>query len=332
VRIIYCSVGVYPRLEAVYVVRDGKLPLPSSIGRARLPLLLQALELDGWLTRREAEEALRLVSELHSLRGARVNLEVLAAALGQPFEELLGYAYLPEETVKRIAERGGLAAFWIAPGFHLSSVVLALAARGDKPLVVGSANLLSDEQLRFLLSILRSGDWLHSESLDRRLLAVASRLLVGTRVNLGGALRALGLTAEMLEMAGRVVEVEVVKGLPKASKLLNFIVARRLGAAARLHDPEVLEGFGGYPLYRRPRLNRFKLALGELEEAWKALDELAMGGSMPYTSFAELLREAVGDGWLEALSLMLALGLVELRGSQVAVTAKGLAWLVEERG
>ncbi|RLF02050.1 MAG: hypothetical protein DRK00_10560, partial [Thermoprotei archaeon] len=112
VRRLYCSVGVYPKLNAVYVVKDGKLPLPSSIKRAKLPLLLRALELDGWLTRRDAEEALKLVDRLPRLKSGVVDLEVLAAALGQPFEELLGYAYLPREAVKRISRSRGAVAFW----------------------------------------------------------------------------------------------------------------------------------------------------------------------------------------------------------------------------
>ena len=161
---------------------------------------------------------------------------------------------------------------------------------------------------------------------------MASRILINVEVNLGGSLKALGLTLEMLEVAGRVVEVEVVRGLYKAPKLVNALIADKLGAPVELRDPEVVEGFGGHPVYKRPRLDRFKLTLGELENAWKALEELAMGGSMPYLSLAELLREAVGEEWLEALSLLLALGLVELRGSQVAITARGLAWLAERAG
>ncbi len=298
----------YPKIEnAVYVVREGGNPLPKTYNRFEIPILLKALVLDGWLGYREADRILELVD------GDECDIKYLACVWGEPFETLVSYFYGKTDNLDRLP-KGDILHFWMVPEFPLTSYISALLKRGRQTLVLGDVDLLTDEQLRFLLRFVKCGDWLCSRSLDFRLLNYADFAVFSNNTNLETFLRYHAGIRRALEKSKQdYLALRVKDG--------GFLPDRN-------YEVETIE-FNSGPIPRKPKLDRFKVVFGEAGEAVRALlDELLKNMPMTFNVFYSTINEVFEPSVrLQILNKLFKIGLVELQAGSVVLTVKGFEWL-----
>jgi len=300
----------YPKIKGIYVVREGKNPLPCIFSKIELSAILEALRLDGWIGYREAVRVLDIVED------KKVSIEHLAARFGEPFETLISYFYGKAVKLDKIPNNEILD-FWIVPEFPLTSFIAVLLKRGENTVVLGDVDLLNDEQLRFLLRFLKCDDWLCSREIDFRLLNYADFVVLDSSVNLELFLR---YHAELR----RTLETSKLEYLPIRIKRGEYISDKE-------YKVDTLN-FDSGPMPRKPILDRFKIVFGKLDDmVYSVLDEMLETMPMPWANFWKLVVDIFKNNVEAAVSEMLRVGLIEIQAGSVIITSKGLKWIAERR-
>ena len=307
VRLRVC-IGAYPKLKAIYVIPEGRNPLPTTL--ARLSLCLEALAADGWLSLRDCREILERAGG-----AGEASLDVLEALWGEPFKTMRRYFY-SERAVELLRSEEELVDFWIAPEFPATSMISVMALRRRAPIVLGGVDLLSDAQLRLVLKLLHERDWLCCSSADRRILSKASLVVLAPGVNAEGLLR---YTPPGLRDA----VIRAIREEPVA------LVAK---GAWQIVDCELeFTEFRGGPVPREPHEPDYlSLVFGDLGGSVREiLDELLEAGPMTFKAFYELLVAVFEDKRVarRVLERMVALELVGVHQAAVTIGRRGLSWL-----